>query len=144
MVTSPHPDSQFFECSLEKDTNMEVTELKVQAAGKMVKHLPVHGMQCVLDNAHHMGKGNVIQHGDIHHEYAGILSLDGHAKAKVCSTTAYTGPCMSEVLRCHGFGLDGDVKAALLPWLQQQVKGFFAEDPLTGTLMGCLPSAHQD
>ena len=70
---------------------MEVTELKVQAAGKMVEHLPVHGIR-VLDNAHHMGKGNGIQHGDIHHEYAGILSLDGHAKASVCSTTAYAGP----------------------------------------------------
>jgi hypothetical protein len=60
---------------------MEVTDLKVQAAGKMVEHLPVHGMQRVLDNAHHMGKGKGIQQGDIHREYAGILSLDGHAKA---------------------------------------------------------------
>jgi len=70
---------------------MEVTEFKVQAAGKIFEHLPLHTI-CVLDNAHHMWKGNVIQHGDIHHEYAGILSLDGHAKASVCSTTAYTGP----------------------------------------------------
>jgi hypothetical protein len=71
---------------------MEVTELKFQAAGKTVEHLPVHGKQCVLDNVHHMGKGNVIQHGDIHHEYAGILPLDGYAKAAVCSITAYPGP----------------------------------------------------
>jgi len=71
---------------------MEVTELKVQAAGKMVEHLPVRGIQCVLDNVHHMGKGNGIHHGDIPHEYAGILSLDGHAKASVCSTTAYPRP----------------------------------------------------
>jgi len=71
---------------------MEVTELKVQAAGKMVEHLTMHGIQCVLDNAHHMGKGNGIQHGDIHRKYAGILSLDGHAKASVCSTTAHPGP----------------------------------------------------
>jgi hypothetical protein len=91
MVTSPHPNYQFFECSLEKDTNVEVTELKVQAAEKMVEHLPLHRIH-VLDNAHHMWKGNVIQHGDIHHEYAGILSLDGQAKASVCSTTAHTGP----------------------------------------------------
>jgi len=34
---------------------------------------------------------------------------------------------MLEVLKGHRFGLDGDVKAALLPWLQQQDKGFFAE-----------------
>lgn len=105
---------------------MEVTELKVQAAGKMVEHLPVYGIQCVLDNAHHMGKSNIIQHGDIHHEYAGILSLGGHAKASVCSTTAYPGPRMLEV-KGHRFGLDGDVKAALLLWLQQQDKGFFTE-----------------
>ena len=97
---------------------MEVTELKVQATGKMVEHLPVHGIQCVLDNAHH---------SDIHRKYAGILSLDGHAKASMCSTTAYPGPGMLDVLKCHRFALDGDIKAALLPWLQQQVKGFFAE-----------------
>jgi hypothetical protein len=34
---------------------------------------------------------------------------------------------MLEVLKGHRFGLDGDVKAAMLQWLQQQVKGFFAE-----------------
>jgi hypothetical protein len=34
---------------------------------------------------------------------------------------------MLEVLKGHRFGSDGDVKAALLSWLQQQVKGFFAE-----------------
>jgi hypothetical protein len=91
-VTSPHPNSQLFECSLEKTQHTEVTELKVQAAGKMVEHPPVHGIQCVLDNTHHMGKGNGIQQGDIPHEYTGILSLDGHAKASVCSTTTYPGP----------------------------------------------------
>lgn len=71
---------------------MEVTEVKVQAAWKTVKYLPVHGKQCVLDNAHHLGKGNVKQHGDIHHEYAGILPLDGYAKASVCSITLHPGP----------------------------------------------------
>jgi hypothetical protein len=66
-------------------------ELKVQAAREMVKHLPVHGIQCVLDDAHHMGKGNVLQHGDIHCEYAGTLSLDGPAEASEGST-AHPGP----------------------------------------------------
>jgi hypothetical protein len=71
---------------------MEVTELKVQVARNMVEHLPVYGIQCVLDNAQHTGKGKVIQHDDIHCEYAGILSLDGPAKVSECSTAAHPGP----------------------------------------------------
>ena len=34
---------------------------------------------------------------------------------------------MLEVLKGHRFRLDGDVKAALLLWLQQLEKGFFSE-----------------
>jgi hypothetical protein len=67
-------------------------ELKVQAAREMFRHLPVHDVQCVLDDAHHMGKGNVLQHCDIYRECAGTLSLDGPAKASEGSTTAHPGP----------------------------------------------------
>jgi hypothetical protein len=35
------------------------------------QHLPVHGVQCVLDSAGHMGTGVVVQHDGTPCEHAG-------------------------------------------------------------------------
>jgi hypothetical protein len=51
----------------------------------MVHHIPVHGEQHILNRSGHLRSGVVIQHGNVPHKHAGMLSFDGSTKVSTIS-----------------------------------------------------------
>jgi hypothetical protein len=54
----------------------------------VVQHLPICGVQCLLDSAEDLGMCVVIQHNDSCNEHAGVLSRDCGMKVLKYSAVA--------------------------------------------------------
>jgi hypothetical protein len=103
----------------------------------MFEHLPLHGIQFVLNSVGHVETGVIVQQDDAMNEFTLMfilgfgMQLMKHFTITVCSNLL---PCdfyifgpLKKALVGHMFMLDNKVEETLVQWYRQLHKEFFAD-----------------